>query len=138
MVVASLQTISATNLSGINSIIESRALTKHIGNLHTDMRGKPHDIVDFALYYSNGTLQIPKFKVGKMPGSIQVSASGIKEGTTQRFTDSVFLTILGSTTKYDANILVTTEATKLKVVIDVIDPIYDGASFIAHVVFTEK
>lgn len=123
------------NLYTINPTAVSN---QYVGTLETKMNGKTSINSPFTLYYGNGQLNIPKFRVGKMPGSIAVLAKGLMENSTIRCKECVTLTILGVPTSYDANILVKFENGKLNVTIDVIDPIYDGASFIAHVVFTEN
>ena len=130
-----LTTYASPSTQDINVI---QAAGEYTGTLKTRM-GKNNSSIDtFTLSYLDGTLIISPFKVGKMPGAISVLASGLVEGMKQKCTQCVTLTIGELNTKYDAYITVNHINQKLNIIIDVINPIYEGASYVAHVEFVEK
>lgn len=111
----------------------------YTGTLQTLMGGKTSTIDDFKLEYLDGELFIESFQLGSMPGTIEVSASGLVLGETKRCTGAVTLTLpIGGATSYDANVTVSEVGGKLHVEIDVLNPIYDNLPFIAEVEFTQN
>lgn len=128
-------TYAADSIQNVSSI---QTLGDRTGFLKTKMGIKESSIDTFTLNYLDGVLEIAPFKVGKMPGTISVLASGLVENIEQKCEQCVTLTIGGLASKYDAYITVNNVNQKINIVIDVINPIHDGASFVAHVEFQEK
>lgn len=113
--------------------------TTYVGTLNTVMGSKTSTTSNFSLEYENGTLVIPSFQVGSMPGTIEVYATGLTLGTEKKCANSVTLTIGSIVTTYSANVCVSYNASnKLTVSIDVLNPIYEGLSFVAEVDFVEN
>lgn len=113
----------------------------YTGTLTTKMGTKTSTFSNFSLTYSNGTLYIPAFQIGSMPGTITVLATGLTEGVTEKCSSAVTLTLsaTGTTTTYDANVKVEyNSSNKLVVAIDVLNPIYEGLSYVAEVDFVEN
>ena len=95
-------------------------------------------IDNFTLEYLDGDLYIAPFQLGKMPGTIEVSASGLTVGEKVKCEDTVILTLPTGPMNYNANITVSDENGKLKIAIEVLNPIYENLPFVAEVVFTEN
>lgn len=131
--------IAASNVADLGDDVETLSTTaQYVGTLTTQMGSKTSTVDSFSLNYGNGVLEIPSFQVGSMPGTIYVYASGLTEGVAKRCNNSVSLTIGEITTTYNANICVDyNSSNKLTVSIDVLNPIYEGLSFIAEVDFEE-
>lgn len=128
----------AANAAGdVNGVEAVTASTAYVGTLNTVMGSKTSTVSSFTLYYADGTLEIPAFQVGNMPGTIEVYASGLTLGVEKKCSKSVTLTIGGVSTTYSANICVSNVSGKLNVSIDVLNPIYEGLSFVAQVDFVE-
>ncbi len=129
---------SSNSVDGATAVAST---TTYTGSMDVTMGGKTSTIGHFTQVTDNGSdidMYIPAFKVGKMPGTIEVDATGVAiDGSTNRYSGVVTLKILGVPTDYDAEISVTAyDANTLQYTLNVKDARFLGIPFEAKVVFT--
>lgn len=125
---------ASENALAAESITTSAA---YVGTLNTVMGSKTSTQSSFTVYYADGTLEIPAFQIGSMPGTIEVYASDLTLGVEKKCIDCVTLTIAGVPTTYNAKVCVSKVNGKLNATINVLNPVYEGLSFVAQVSFVQ-
>ena len=133
--------LKSMSVFGLLLCFASMSAEEIYGTLYVTMGSSSSTVENFAINVTNNEdyidINIPAFKIGKMPATVAVDASDVELGTEQTYSDVVTFQLI-TTKHYDANISADyDENGALSFTLETVDACYLGVPFTANIEFVQ-